>query len=355
MSFTKKMKTWLRRSSLAKQRKRRRALQRFGERHSAVFETLESRQLLAADLFAPDWQPASMPAYYVRRTWEQAPTWYFSGVADDALQTEVSLDAVGVFSTKTDATFANSTVTRPHTLVFVDPAVEDYQSLVDGLVNSELGASGLQLVLLDVERDGVAQITDVLGGYQDLSAVHFLTHGFSGGLQLGSARLDAVSLGQYSQQIQSWGKSFAPGGDLLLYGCDVAEGQAGVQFVNRLADLTGADVAASVDATGSSDLGGDWELERGTGVIESALLSPQAGSLSWNGILAGGAPTEAADQITFTGSGGSDVLDLRVTDGGKLEYKWDGSRGLHHSDNLRACRWPDHRVSGRWRRFLFLC
>jgi len=49
MSVTSKMKNWLRRSSLAKHRTRRRVSRLFGERRWASFETLEPRQLLAAD------------------------------------------------------------------------------------------------------------------------------------------------------------------------------------------------------------------------------------------------------------------------------------------------------------------
>jgi hypothetical protein len=49
MSVTSSMKSWLRRSSLTRQRKRRRGSLLFGERRLAGFETLEPRQLLAAD------------------------------------------------------------------------------------------------------------------------------------------------------------------------------------------------------------------------------------------------------------------------------------------------------------------
>ena len=45
----------------------------------------------------------------------------------------------------------------------------------------------------------------------------------------------------------------------------------GEQFVNQLALLTNADVAASDDLTGHVKLGGDWDLEYQTGNIESDL------------------------------------------------------------------------------------
>jgi VCBS repeat-containing protein len=52
-----------------------------------------------------------------------------------------------------------------------------------------------------------------------------------------------------------------------------AQGEAGQALVTELARLTGADIAASANATGSAEQGGDWVLERQTGRIEAASLS----------------------------------------------------------------------------------
>jgi hypothetical protein len=41
------------------------------------------------------------------------------------------------------------------------------------------------------------------------------------------------------------------GADLLLYGCDVASTETGRDYAGLWAELTGADVAASKDATGA--------------------------------------------------------------------------------------------------------
>jgi len=64
-------------------------------------------------------------------------------------------------------------------------------------------------------------------------------------------------------------------------GCDVGAGLQGRQFVNQLAVLTGADVAASDDKTGTSALGGDWVLEVNRGPIEANSFS----SISYAGLL----------------------------------------------------------------------
>jgi hypothetical protein len=51
----------------------------------------------------------------------------------------------------------------------------------------------------------------------------------------------------------------------------VAAGELGENFVNKIGYLTGADIAASTDLTGSALLGGNWNLEKLTGAIESPL------------------------------------------------------------------------------------
>ena len=65
--------------------------------------------------------------------------------------------------------------------------------------------------------------------------------------------------------------------DILLYGCDIARGSAGAAFVDAVAQATGADVAASTDATGSAAKRGDWELEYAAGQIDADAPLDMAG------------------------------------------------------------------------------
>jgi len=70
--------------------------------------------------------------------------------------------------------------------------------------------------------------------------------------------------------LAAWREALSPDADLLIYGCSVAAGSDGIGFVHALSELTGADVAASDDATGSAAAGGDWALEVTSGAIEHA-------------------------------------------------------------------------------------
>jgi hypothetical protein len=150
-------------------------------------------------------------------------------------------------------------------LVFIDSTVEDYQSLVSGV------STGTEVYVLNSAQDAIAQITQVLAGRTGISSLHIVSHGEAGVLNFGSAQLGLETLATYSSALQSWATALTPTADILLYGCHVAAGTQGQTFVQQLERLTGADIAASIDLTGSAVLGGNWTLEYATGSIEAPL------------------------------------------------------------------------------------
>ena len=171
---------------------------------------------------------------------------------------------------------------NPRNLYVIDSGVNDFQALIDKLPD------GSEWILLDPARDGVLQLQEILLNYQGLDSLHILSHGASGALYLGTTALTHENLSDYADALHSIGAALSPGGDLLLYGCAVAEGVSGTIFVERLAQATGADVAASTNPTGAMDLGGDWVLERHSGTVESLAL---AGVFSGGLLAANTAPT----------------------------------------------------------------
>src|SRR4028119_2493086 len=160
---------------------------------------------------------------------------------------------------------------RSKSIVFIDSGLDDYQTLAGGVL------PGAEIVILDKNGNGVEQITAKLqtiaaaGGKVD--QVHIFSHGNSGSLQLGSATLNSDNLPQYESQLQGWRNALSDKADMMLYGCYVAAG-SGRDFVYRLGELTGADIAASSSSTGR---GGNWNLEFAKGDIEAPLaLTPEA-------------------------------------------------------------------------------
>ncbi|MDR4471017.1 MAG: DUF4347 domain-containing protein, partial [Nitrospira sp.] len=165
-------------------------------------------------------------------------------------------------------------------VVFVDPTVPNYQELLSGL------DSNIEVIMLDSGQDGVEQIAAALSGRTGIDAIHIISHGAEGQLNLGTGTLTQESMtGQYADELATIQQALSEQADLLLYGCNFAEGEVGQEAVTLLSQLTGADVAASTDATGFADLGGDWDLEVQTGSIETQVAINYETQMDWVGVL----------------------------------------------------------------------
>ncbi|MDK9703142.1 MAG: DUF4347 domain-containing protein [Sulfuritalea sp.] len=158
----------------------------------------------------------------------------------------------------------------------------------------------VEVVVLDAGHDGIDQVTDILSSYHGLAAVQVLSHGGSGSLRLGASQVTGDKLDQARERVTSWGRALRPGGDIMLYGCDVARGTAGLDFVQNLASLTGADVAASTNVTGNAALGGDWQLEYSTGIIEAQPWFNAEALAGYTGVLDNLTGTIFNDTLTAT-------------------------------------------------------
>jgi len=162
---------------------------------------------------------------------------------------------------QTDAPVTPAPVAVPgETVVFVDARVKDSAELLKGV------APGTQVVQLDASKDGLQQIADYLGSHQGVSSVQIIAHGNAGDLWLGNTYLSADNVAARSEVLAQIGQDMNVGGDILIYACNTAAGDKGINFVDSLAQLTGRDIAASSNRTGA---GSDWTLEIATGSIES--------------------------------------------------------------------------------------
>ncbi len=171
-------------------------------------------------------------------------------------------------------------------IAFVDGALPDAASLVADLQAQRDAGRAIEVRLVAADEDGLAAIGAALAGHEGLTAVHLVSHGGDGYVQLGATRIDAALLASRAAEVGAWSGSLGDDADLLLYGCDVAASAEGIAFADTLAALTGADVAASDDATGAALQGGDWILEHAGGVIEALLAPSQALQSTWQGVLA---------------------------------------------------------------------
>ncbi len=221
--------------------------------HQSIFEALEERVLFDG---VPD-APFIGPAPATEPMPDQAPTVQFQSLeqADPA---------------------------PPRALIIIDPAVPDSSQLLASILDSETNTA-FEVRLLDGHSDGVSEITGVLADNKNqYDAVHIISHGEAGKIELGNTTLSNDNLHHYIDELVSWSNALSDNADLLFYGCNLAGDADGEMFLESMRAVTGADVAASDDLTGSASADGDWELEFALGNIQTAALS----ATNWQGTLA---------------------------------------------------------------------
>jgi hypothetical protein len=199
---------------------------------------------------------------------------------------------------------SSSALALPKTVVFVDAPVEDSEILVGAL------AANVEVVILNDRQDGIAQITAALAQRQDIAAVHLLSHGCPGQVQIGNGWLNAANLGQYADQIRGWRRSLTSGAAVLLYGCRVAADEIGKTFIQQFAHLTQTAVAASQTLTGSAALGGDWALDMAIGEITAQPIFPASAVESYPHVLAN---ISINDVIVDEGDSGTQNVTFTVS------------------------------------------
>jgi hypothetical protein len=174
-------------------------------------------------------------------------------------------------------------------VVFVDTNVKGYKTLEAGL------PEGFAVVEIDGSRDGLAQMAKWAETHTGYDAIHILSHAAEGKLELGSTLLSDSSLSNAQVQAE-WaavGHALNAGGDLMVYGCDLANGMDGDLFIHDLAKATGADVAASTDLTGAASKDANWILEKQVGDIEATAFSVDGFNDTLGNIVTGNDPGAA--------------------------------------------------------------
>ncbi|WP_440683065.1 DUF4347 domain-containing protein, partial [Cysteiniphilum halobium] len=151
-------------------------------------------------------------------------------------------------------------------VVIIDARVKDPHILIESISRT----SAIEVILPD--QDGVDRIAEVLTKYTDLDAVHIVSHGAQAELQLGNVYLNETSLTAYQPQLQQWGDALTAEGDILFYGCNVAEGNEGKSFIDSLKKYTSADIASSDNPTGAGDIDGDSNLEYSLDIESMSIL-----------------------------------------------------------------------------------
>ena len=229
------------------------------------------------------------------------PTWAFG--AASAPTTDIFRDP---------GTASPPSTPAPRQIVFIEGNVADYRILADG------AQPGVKVVILNPDADGVQQIADYLQQHhgQNLDAVSIVADGADGELQLGTTLLSASTVASYQAQLAEIGAALKPGGNLLIYGCDVAQNSAGDAFLGDLAAATGvANIAAASHVVGAAAVGGSFNLDVDLGTAATATGPFTAATVAAYPDLLSVTSTVAWYASFLGAAGGSGVYNVDVNGG----------------------------------------
>jgi hypothetical protein len=149
-------------------------------------------------------------------------------------------------------------------VVFLSPTVQYREIIADEISKDAI------VVYLSGDTRGVEQITRYLSGEHDIDVLRIISHGADGQILLPGEIIDANYLSQHGEILKKWGNALSKDADILLYGCRIAASPRGKALAAHLAQLSGADVAASINLTGGTE--NDWALEFQTGHIDAKAI-----------------------------------------------------------------------------------
>lgn len=204
----------------------------------------------------------------------------------------------------------------PVEVYFLDSGIQDQDDLLAAI------PPGAEVHVLDGDSDGVEQISELLAGRSGIGAIHIVSHGSAGQLELGSASLTLESMsGEHAEALSIIRDALSDNADIMIYGCEFAAGEEGQAAIVALAEATGADIAASIDLTGAASRGGDWDLEQTTGTIEAGNLVATV----WDGLLTKTVINPAGGSAID----GSDGLRIHVMTNGQYQIDFKGAGQLY--------------------------
>ncbi|WP_160299544.1 cadherin-like domain-containing protein [Leptolyngbya iicbica] len=180
---------------------------------------------------------------------------------------------------------------KTKSIVFVDASIEAPLQLAAGI------ALDAETLILPPDVDGVAYITATLQAHPTATEVFVVAHGAPGRLSLGNAELSLSTLPQYRDRLQQWTAQTAIQ-DIHFYGCRVAAGDAGAEFLAAIHTLTHANIAASTHVLGHAARGGDWTLDAFWGEVERRQLLTAAAAAAYPGTLAANNDIQNAIALT---------------------------------------------------------
>ena len=144
------------------------------------------------------------------------------------------------------------------------PQKKDSRSVV--FIDSQLPNSAIlaqqvttlaRVIIIGSEDNGVKAISNILQT-SSCGEIHIFATGTPGCIRLGSSELSINTLETYRLVLQNWFNNCNLGDSqsnkiphLWLYGCNVAAGDVGEEFITKLGNMTQAKITATASTTES--------------------------------------------------------------------------------------------------------
>ncbi len=139
-------------------------------------------------------------------------------------------------------------MTTQHEILIADAQLEDLNVLLAGLMPNT------KVWLVQRNENAMPFIFKALAE-PNLSKLHLLAHGVSGGILLGNKTLTATD---FRRQFDGAAQRDL---DIAFWSCETGAGEEGLAFVQAVADATGAKVSATSGLIGAADKNGSWKLD----------------------------------------------------------------------------------------------
>ncbi|MGE3778958.1 MAG: DUF2341 domain-containing protein, partial [Pirellulaceae bacterium] len=155
-------------------------------------------------------------------------------------------------------------------VVLLDSQLDDYELLRQAVLPQS------QLFVYDGNSDSASSILTRVSAWSEatgtqIASLSILSHGTEGAFELGNEWISTSSLDSYSEDWQRLSYQLVVGANINIFSCDVAAIDSdGQLLLDELAQLTGADVFASTNATGGE---GDWLLEASSRAAAAELAN----------------------------------------------------------------------------------
>jgi hypothetical protein len=150
---------------------------------------------------------------------------------------------------------------KSKTLVIIDSDLPDAHILIDA---AKQQYNDPHIQVLNKEASSKKQLVDLLNSYPEASLSEFVlfSHGSPGAIHLGGEKIDKNSIDlKVSRLFDALENALSRDANVSLYGCEIAKGQAGLDFIRRMEEKIQAKISASTNLTGGLVSGGDWILE----------------------------------------------------------------------------------------------